>query len=193
MTSLELAITFPEAKAVLERLCREDVEKIKDYNDRRKEIRNTLMTDIRTVPYVDDYEEMLSILWLDRRKQHFRNNKRLTKGWRDIITADERLAKNREVLRLMKAVKKGGTTDEDWAAAISEAKAYPIDRLLEVRRDGKGKCLWHDDRRPSLHYYRKTNSVYCFACNKYGDAIDIAMAIMNIDFQEAITWLRSNS
>lgn len=72
-------------------------------------------------------------------------------------------------------------TDED----IERAKQYPIDNLLEFKRN-KGLCLWHDDRNPSMHFYRKDNQVYCFSCSQGGDVIDVYMQLHGENFVEAV-------
>ena len=66
---------------------------------------------------------------------------------------------------------------------IENAKQFPINHLIEVKQK-KAKCLWHDDKNPSLHVYR--DHVYCFVCNKKADAIDIYMTLNNCDFVTAV-------
>jgi hypothetical protein len=72
------------------------------------------------------------------------------------------------------------------------AKIQPIDDFVTFRNN-TAKCLWHKDITPSLHYYPKTNSVFCFACGKYGDVIDVVMALRNCDFKEAVNFLNNTS
>lgn len=69
------------------------------------------------------------------------------------------------------------------------AKRYPIDSLLEFK-SFKTNCIWHNDRSASLHYYKKTNSVYCFGCGKYGDSIDVYKQIHQCTFNDAIKKLQ---
>jgi hypothetical protein len=40
---------------------------------------------------------------------------------------------------------------------------------------GKILCIWpeHDDRSPSMHVYRETNSVHCFSCGEGGDVVQV--------------------
>jgi len=69
------------------------------------------------------------------------------------------------------------------------AKSYPIDNLIEFKQK-KACCIWHNEKTPSLNYYPNTNSVYCFGCGKYGDAIDVYRAIHNCDFKQAVSDLK---
>ena len=71
---------------------------------------------------------------------------------------------------------------------IARAREYPIDKIIEVKRN-KALCLWHPDKNPSMHYYKKTNTVYCFTCNTFGDAIDIFMKKNNVGFVQAVIFL----
>jgi hypothetical protein len=71
---------------------------------------------------------------------------------------------------------------------IQKAKAFPITNIIEIKRK-VGKCPWHDDKHPSLHYYEQTNTVFCFPCDKSGDSIDVAMATWDLDWKEAVTRL----
>lgn len=46
---------------------------------------------------------------------------------------------------------------------------------LRVGRSGKLRCLFHDDRSPSLHVYREpARGWYCFGCGRGGSIYDLA-------------------
>lgn len=68
---------------------------------------------------------------------------------------------------------------------VEKAKTYPIDKLIKFTNK-KACCIWHNEKTPSLTYYPKTNSVYCFGCGKYGDAIDVYREIHGCDFKTAL-------
>jgi len=72
---------------------------------------------------------------------------------------------------------------------ILKARAYPITQLLKFTAN-KAKCLWHADKNPSLVYFPKTNTVYCFSCSKFGDAIDVHRAVNNSTFTQAVKVLQ---
>jgi hypothetical protein len=69
---------------------------------------------------------------------------------------------------------------------VERAKTYPIGNLIEFRQK-KACCIWHNEKTPSLTYYPKTNTVYCFGCGKHGDAIDVYKQIHQCGFKEAVT------
>ncbi len=73
---------------------------------------------------------------------------------------------------------------------IAIAKTYPITNILNFNKEKKALCPWHKDTTPSLHYYQKTNTVYCFSCGKHGDVIDIYREINKSSFNEAINNLQ---
>lgn len=68
---------------------------------------------------------------------------------------------------------------------LERAKSYPINQLMQFQHK-KTCCLWHNEKTASLAYYPKTNSVYCFGCGKYGDAVDVYRAIHDCDFKTAV-------
>ncbi len=78
------------------------------------------------------------------------------------------------------AAPKNGVTDEQ----IHRAKQTPISSLIKISRQRKAQCIWHDDSNPSMHIYG--TRVYCYPCQKAGDAIDVYMTIANVDFQTAV-------
>lgn len=73
---------------------------------------------------------------------------------------------------------------------VEKAKAYPITELLPIKGN-TAKCIWHNEATGSLHYYPKTNTVYCFgACGKSHDVIDVYMQLNNCDFKTAVKALQ---
>ena len=61
---------------------------------------------------------------------------------------------------------------KDITDAVLRAKAYPMDNILDFKRN-KMCCPWHNEKTPSLQYYPKTNSAYCFGqCGRAYDSID---------------------
>lgn len=72
---------------------------------------------------------------------------------------------------------------------LERVKTYPINRLVEFTRK-QTCCIWHNEKTPSLTYYPKTNTVYCFGCSKHGDVIDVYRQIHNCSFKEAVDGLK---
>lgn len=69
---------------------------------------------------------------------------------------------------------------------VLRAKSYPVENLLELKK-GFACCPWHNERTPSLKYYPKTNSCYCFgSCGKAYDAIDLYMLKYGVGFKDAV-------
>jgi len=72
---------------------------------------------------------------------------------------------------------------------IDSAKSFPISELIEFKH-GVAKCLFHNDTNPSMHYYPKTNTTYCFACQTYADSIKIYQTLNNCSFVDAVKKLQ---
>jgi len=96
-----------------------------------------------------------------------------------------------EVDRLLAFMGRGGSRKiKNFERDLATAKAFPIDQLLDFSRNKlKTQCVWHEDRDPSLHYYRKNNTVWCFACGHGGDAIDVVRQMNNCSLPEAINFI----
>ena len=119
-----------------------------------------------------EYEE-------NRRKEQLnRYEKRLKELMRTVgnVEEKERLVKNIEEIKML------SITETD----ILRAKDYPIERLVEINGFNKFICPFHNDKNPSMHYYKETNSCYCFSCNTHADAIDIYRKIKNCSFKKAV-------
>jgi DNA primase len=55
---------------------------------------------------------------------------------------------------------------------VLRAKSYPMTNLIDFKQK-KACCPWHSEKTPSLQYYPKTNTAYCFgACGRAYDSID---------------------
>ncbi len=72
---------------------------------------------------------------------------------------------------------------------VEKAKEFPITDLIDFK-GRTAKCIFHEDRNPSMHYYPKTNTCYCFSCNTYGDSIKVYQTINNCDFVTAVKALQ---
>lgn len=73
---------------------------------------------------------------------------------------------------------------------LSRAKTYPITELITFDNRNKAACIWHHEKTASLHYYERTNTVYCFGCGCHGDPIDVYRQINNCSFKDAIKALQ---
>lgn len=79
------------------------------------------------------------------------------------------------------------------ADKVTRAKEYPITELIEFDGFKKTICPFHNEKTPSLVYYPKTNSCYCFGgCGRAYDSIDIYRHKHNCTFTEAVNYLSNN-
>lgn len=76
-----------------------------------------------------------------------------------------------------------------FTLSIEKAKTYPIDQLIEFRQH-TAKCIWHNEKTGSLHYYKKTNTVKCFGCGEWGDVIKVYQQLNKCSFKEALKALQ---
>jgi len=73
-------------------------------------------------------------------------------------------------------------------------KQVSIKTLLDIPRINMINCIWHTEKSPSLKYYPKSNTLYCFgACQRSYDVIDVAQKIHKTDFKGALKILSGNS
>lgn len=95
------------------------------------------------------------------------------------------------VLNLVKnktdRIKKKKEYDDDF----TNVKQVPIDRFVDFNGAGFASCIWHSpDKSPSLKYYPKNNTCYCFSCAHSGDVISVVMQINNCTFPQALEILK---
>jgi len=66
------------------------------------------------------------------------------------------------------------------------AKIVPVDTFIDFNINGFARCIWHNEKTASMKFYKDSNSVYCFGCNKYGDVINVVQAIYKTNFKQAL-------
>lgn len=159
----ELARIFPESKTYLLARNKEIAEELQKLQDQDRKISAKLMA-------FKDKELREEMLRKNEDKRFYLNAER---------------DRNKEVLSCMGTK---GKRIRDFNMELERARDYPIDRLIKFTRL-KAKCIWHTDRSPSLHYYKKKNKVYCFSCKKGGDVFDVVMQLNNCNLKEAISFL----
>jgi len=62
---------------------------------------------------------------------------------------------------------------------------------MQLNSENNAHCLWHDDKNPSLHFYK--DHAYCFSCKKNADAIELVQKAAGCSFQDALFFLDENS
>jgi len=80
---------------------------------------------------------------------------------------------------------------------IEQIKQIPMERILPVpKRRGNGYwmfiCPLHNDKNPSFVWYKRTNTWKCYGCDRGGDIIQFVMEFANVNFQEAVEYLKKN-
>lgn len=87
---------------------------------------------------------------------------------------------------LLSGLKGGNNKGEVNDAKIAQARQVPITNFIEFGRSGFARCPWHNERTPSLFYYKNSNRVYCFGCSRAEDVIGVVMELNQISFIEAV-------
>jgi len=86
-------------------------------------------------------------------------------------------------------------TEFERELELEQAKKTPIDNFYvgQLRSSGSrlaGKCPFHEERTPSFFIFTNTNTWHCFGCGAGGDVISFVMKIQNINFKQALEFLR---
>ncbi len=100
--------------------------------------------------------------------------------WYEIII-EEAVAKKEE---LKKRLKWFGFTATD-NNNLQLAKQAPIENYIDFK-GGFAKCLWHNERTPSMKHYPNKNKVHCFSGCGSKDVVDAVQQIHNVDLPGAI-------
>ena len=75
---------------------------------------------------------------------------------------------------------------EITADMMETARAYPIEKLIEFDRAGKAVAWCHDDKAPSLFWYKKANRATCFPCGRSFNPVDVLIERDNFSFRDAV-------
>lgn len=73
-----------------------------------------------------------------------------------------------------------------WEEQIELAKQFDIRDILDFNKNGFRTCIFHEEDTPSMKYYEKSNTVYCFGCNTWADSIKITQHLFQCDYCEAV-------
>lgn len=64
-------------------------------------------------------------------------------------------------------------------------------KLIPFGKRLKCKCIFHNEKSPSLVIYPETNSYYCFGCGEGGSIIDLVMKTQGMTVSQAVKKLSS--
>lgn len=56
---------------------------------------------------------------------------------------------------------------------------------INLNRANKAKCLWHEEKTPSLSFSQSKQIFHCFGCGISGDCITLVSKLLNINAYEA--------
>lgn len=169
----ELLQIFPTGKGAAKRAINAQIKEIKASINSLNDFRDLWYKEL--VNKAKPKEQPKLIAWLDERVARY-----LAGYETDLKRLKFQLNTVENVGNTEPVIARDGVTDEQ----IEQAKATPINTLIEVNRTKKAKCLWHTDKNPSMHVY--PDHVYCYACGKAADAIDIYIALNGCDFKTAV-------
>ncbi|MEI0550874.1 CHC2 zinc finger domain-containing protein [Brachyspira intermedia] len=76
-------------------------------------------------------------------------------------------------------------------------KQYPIIDIairlgLNIDKNNKSICPFHNDKNPSLSFNIKDNYYHCFSCGASGDNIKLVQELLYCNFNEAIEFITGN-
>jgi hypothetical protein len=106
------------------------------------------------------------------------------------VMQDEAVQELQALLKSLKTLNDAPRENAITQDMIEQAKAVPIDSLIEFIR-GKARCFAHDDKSPSMYYATKKNAANCPVCNKSWDSIEILKERDGLTFTKAVKELCS--
>ena len=174
-TEKELFDIFPEAKSVIPLKIDERREEYKELFDTIKK-KLTIIKNVKT-----DWGTKL--FWREWIK--------LNDGEK-LMEVDSHLSRLKRALYLIR----GQPPAKSWVSEdqIRAVLAVPLENLLnqKLKRSGNvliGLCPFHNEKHPSFYIYTKTNTCWCYGCNKGGDTITFVRLLNDCSFREAIAYL----
>lgn len=127
------------------------------------------------------YQKSVRQRTIDARQTHPFKLSEGAEGWNEacIEGSEKRIAKLQVFIKRMD-FNKADTRGLDF----DRAKLVPISNFVDFK-GGVARCVWHNEKTPSMKYYKDQNKVWCFGCNRGGDVIDVVMAQQNLSIKQA--------
>lgn len=63
---------------------------------------------------------------------------------------------------------------------------------IKVNSSGKALCPLHDDHDPSMVFYPRTDTFFCFGCSVSGNIYELVKRVVDTDYDGAREWLLQN-
>lgn len=115
--------------------------------------------------------------------------KEMVRKNRDNDLAQEYFKKYLDMENKIKFIIKTFSKEVKTLYNIQAAKQYPMQNLLSFNAANFTKCIYHDEKTPSMYLNPQKNNVHCFSCGKNADTIDVTQQIFSKSFGEAVRFL----
>lgn len=168
----ELLTIFPEAKPYLKKKLNQDIKNCQQDLQSGLLIERECNKVIAIAPWADQWylKEVAEIIYVNPYKE----------------MREKIIKKNRFLLSAMKEPNKKHP-EQITDADIEQAKAVPIETLIEVNGAGFAHCPLHTDSTASLKVYKNQQRWWCYSCSQGVDSIDLMMKMNNnFDFIWAV-------
>ena len=103
---------------------------------------------------------------------------------------DKKIANYRAEIRRLRGGNAEGSEQKELITdeMIERAREYPIENLIEIGRNGRAKCIFHQGEDYNMDV--RQNFAYCYVCGESGDPIKIYMQLHGANFREAVLALQ---
>ena len=81
---------------------------------------------------------------------------------------------------------KGKITDD----MIATAREFPIEKVIGFDSRGNAMAFCHDDKQPSLSWYKAKNKAHCWSCSRSFDTISVLQNRDGMSFINAVKELQ---
>ncbi len=177
-TEAEWLLIFPQAKSKWGKMIKDTYKLIiKNSNDQITNVR------ARTT------EQLLS----NPTATNWRDDLIKERGRSDIRSLEKTIGRAQNGIRIVESVGNSRSQEKQNKITITsqmvvKAREYPLEKLVEINRQGFTRCFVHADKKPSA--YCKGNFIHCFVCNKSWDTIAVLMERDGMSFRDAVLKLQ---
>lgn len=183
MTPFEIAQLFPNSASTIKKKIAEQEELLEAREKERRRLAGLAIgrySKPRLTKWLDVF------LFLD-----FPNYLHTTDG--RVVWLQKNIERNKKILYHIELNKTPRSQRKrDFEQKLARARAVPIDTILDFNNQGFARCVFHNEKTPSMKYYAKDNRVKCFGgCGRYADGIEIVRHLYNYSFVEAVNYLSS--